>query len=104
MIKNQYLLPLITKVLDHLMGAKVYTKLDIQSAYNLIQIKEGNEWKTVFCMQYSHYEYMVMLFGLANTPVMFQTYINYVLKEYLDVFCITFLDDILIYSDLLEEH
>ena len=71
MIKNQYLLPLITKVLDCLIGTKVYTKLDIQLAYNLIQIKEGNKWKTVFYTQYSYYKYTVMLFGLANTLVMF---------------------------------
>ena len=46
--KKWYFLPLINKVLDWLVGAKMYTKLDIHSAYNLIQIKEGDKWKTAF--------------------------------------------------------
>ena len=50
---------------------KVYTKLDIWSAYNLIQIKEGDEWKTAFRMCYSHFEYCVMPFWLVNILVMF---------------------------------
>ena len=50
---------------------KVYTKLNIWSVYNLIQIKEGDKWKTVFQMCYGHFEYHVMLFGLVNTPATF---------------------------------
>ncbi len=45
-----------------------------------------------------------MLFGLANAPSSFQHYINDTLREYLDVFCTTYLDDILIYSETLKEH
>ncbi len=45
-----------------------------------------------------------MLFELKNTPVTFQRLINNTLREYLDDFAITYLDDILIYSDDLEMH
>ena len=45
-----------------------------------------------------------MLFELKNTPVTFQRLINDTLREYLDDFAITYLDDILIYSDNLEMH
>jgi len=45
-----------------------------------------------------------MLFELKNTPVTFQRLINNTLKEYLDDFAITYLDDILIYSDDLKMH
>ena len=65
-------------------------------AYNLIQICTGDEWKTAFRTRYGHYKYQVMLFRLANAPATFQRYINNVLKEYLDVFCIAYLNDILI--------
>ena len=45
-----------------------------------------------------------MLFGLCNGPASFQNYINDTLREYLDDFCTTYLDNILIYSDNKAEH
>jgi len=47
-IKNQYPLPLISNLLDHTGGAKIYTKIDLHRVYNLIYIKEGDKWKTIF--------------------------------------------------------
>jgi uncharacterized membrane protein YukC len=55
-------------------------------------------------MRYGHYEYTIVLFGLVNAPAAFQGYINNVLREHLDQFCIAYLDDIVVYSNLLEEH
>jgi len=55
-------------------------------------------------MRYRHYKYTVMLFELKNTLVTFQRLINDTLREYLNDFTITYLDDILIYSDDLEMH
>ena len=83
---------------------KVYTKLDIRLAYNLIRIKEGDEWKTAFRTCYSHFKYCVMPFGLVNTPATFQGYINRVLHDCLDVTCLAYLDDILIFSKDEVEH
>jgi hypothetical protein len=45
-----------------------------------------------------------MPFGLTNIPASFQHFINNVLRPYLDVFVTAYLDDILIYSNNLEEH
>ena len=45
-----------------------------------------------------------MSFGLINTPALFQRFINEVCREYLDIFVIAYLDDILIFSDTFEEH
>ena len=47
-IKNRYPLLNIAKLQDRISKAKVFTKLDLQGAYNLIRIKEGEEWKTAF--------------------------------------------------------
>jgi transposase InsO family protein len=103
-IKNRYPLPLITELLDRLRGAKIFTKIDLRSAYNLIRIALGDEWKTAFRTRYGHFEYKVMPFGLTNAPATFQGFIHHVLGQYLDQFCIAFLDDILIYSENVEEH
>ena len=45
-----------------------------------------------------------MPFGLANAPATFQRWVNTALSKYLDVICIAYLDDLLIYSDDLEQH
>ena len=45
-----------------------------------------------------------MPFGLCNAPGSFQGYINDVIRECLDKFAVAYLDDILIYSNTLEEH
>ena len=103
-IRNRYPLPLIGEALDRLVGAKIYTKLDLRDAYYRIRIREGDEWKTAFRTRYGHFEYRVMPFGLANAPATFQAHVNNVLREYLDVFCIVYLDDILIFSDDEESH
>ena len=50
-------------------------------------------------MQYRHFKYYVMPFGLFNTPATFQRYINKILAEKLDIFIIVYLDNILIYIE-----
>ena len=84
--------------------SKNFTRLDIKQAYHNIRIKEGDEWKTTFSTKLGTYEYLVMPFGLCNAPVAFQRWINEVLREYIDVCCIVYLDDVLIYSDTLLNH
>jgi transposase InsO family protein len=102
--KNRCPLPLISETLDRLRTAKYFTKLDLKGAYNLVRIAEGDEWKTAFRTRYGHFEYTVMPFGLTNAPATFQAFLNDVLRDSLDQFVVIYLDDILIYSDTLEEH
>jgi hypothetical protein len=103
-IKDRYALPLINELHDRFQGAVYFTKLDLRGAYNLIRIKAGEEWKTAFRTRYGLFEYMVMPFGLTNAPASCQRLMNETLHEYLDVFVIVYLDDILIYSRTKEEH
>ncbi|KAK3520635.1 hypothetical protein QTP70_029419 [Hemibagrus guttatus] len=103
-VKFRYPLPLVPAALEHLRGATVFTKLDLRSAYNLIRIREGDEWKTAFVMPTGHYEYLVMPYGLANAPSVFQDFIHEVLREFLHRFVLVYIDDILIYSRNLAEH
>jgi hypothetical protein len=58
----------------------------------------------VFNTRYSLYETLVIPFGLSNAPITFQARINKVLYLYLDVFCIIYIDDILVYSDDLTSY
>jgi hypothetical protein len=103
-VKDQTPLPLIGEALDRLSRAKVYTTLDVKDAYYNLRIAKGDEWKTAFRTKYGLYEYLVMPFGLTNALASFQRWMNEVVSDYLDVFCIAYLDDILIYSDNIEQH
>jgi hypothetical protein len=103
-LKNRHPLPLITESLERLAQAKVYTKLDVREAYHMIRIREGDELKTAFKTRYGHSEYTVMPFGLTNTPAQFQAYMNEALAGLVDITCIVYLDDILVFSDNGEEH
>ena len=74
--KNRYPLLIVLGLLEKLGNTKIFTKIDLRGTYNLIQVKEGNEWKTAFRTRYGHFEYLVMPFELSNTPILFQYMIN----------------------------
>ena len=103
-VKNQYPLPLISELLDHVKGAKYFTKIDVRDTFNRLRIALGHEFKTTFCTRYGHFEYLVMPFGLTGAPGTFQSYINNIIHDCLDRFAIAYMDDILIYSNSLQEH
>src|SRR6266496_409979 len=97
-IQNHYALPRIDELFDRLHGAKVFSKLDLTSGYYQIAIKLKDRYKTVFRTHYGHYEFNVMPFGLTNAPATFQTLMNDIFRDLLDVCVIVYLDDILVCS------
>ena len=80
-IFNRYLLPLMNELRDRVRGAKIFTKLDLKSGYNLIRIKEGDKWKTAFRTHYGLFVYKDMPFRLANTPATFQNMMNEIFRD-----------------------
>ncbi|CAA7044471.1 unnamed protein product [Microthlaspi erraticum] len=80
------------------------TEIDLASGYHQIPIDEADVRKTAFRTRYGHFEFVVMPFGLTNAPAAFMRLMNDVFREYLDVFVIIFIDDILVYSRSQEEH
>jgi len=103
-INNRYPLPLVKETFIQPSQAKIFTKLDIRRAYNLIRIRAGEEWKTAFHIPYGLFEPLVMPFGLNTAPATFQAYINDALLPFLIRVCTAYHDDILIYSEDEEQH
>ncbi|CAJ0965735.1 unnamed protein product [Ranitomeya imitator] len=103
-VKFQYPLPLLSDLFARIKGASWFTKIDLHGAYNLVRIKRGDEWKTAFNTPEGHFEYLVMPFGLANAPSVFQSFMHDIFREYLDKFLTVYLDDILVFSDDWESH
>jgi len=67
-------------------------------------MRKGDEHKTAFRTRYGQYEYKVMPFRLVNAPATFQTMMNTIIREFLDHGVVVYLDDILIYSENMEDH
>src|SRR5258708_226647 len=102
--KDRYPLPLISDLLTSPAPARIYSKIDLKHAYHLVHIAEGDKPKTVFHTRYGSYEWRVMPFGLSNAPAAFQRFINEVLRDLMDICTVGYLDNILVYSDSLEDH
>jgi hypothetical protein len=103
-VKNKYPLPRIGDLFDQLKDAKIFSKIDLRYGYHQVRIKDEDISKTTFRTRYGHYEFTVVPFGLTNAPAVFMCLMNGMFINYLDMFVIVFLDDILVYSKTEEEH
>jgi hypothetical protein len=103
-IKNKYPLLHIDVLFDQLVGAKVFSKIDLRSGYHQIKIRASDIPKTTFSTRYGLYEYLVMSFGLTNAPAYFMYLMNSVFMPELDKFVVVIIDDILVYSKDEDEH
>jgi len=103
-IKDWMPLPLIGESLGQLSSVTIYTKLNIRDTYYNLRIAKGDMWKTAFRTHYGLYEYCVIPFSLTNSPTSFQWWMNKILSDYVDIFCVAYLDDILVFSQNEEEH
>lgn len=103
-IKNKYPVPNVADLFDRLLKVTYFTKLDLRSRYWQVRIAAGDEANTTIVIRYESFEFLVMPFGLTNTLTTFCNLMNDVLYKLLDRFVVVYLDDIVVYSETLEEH
>jgi hypothetical protein len=103
-IKNKYPLPRIDILFDQIVGAQVFSKIDLHSGYHQIKIRDEDIPKMTFSTRYELYEYLVISFGLTNAPAHFMYLMNSVFMPELDKFVVVFIDDILVYLKSTEDH
>ncbi|MBW0576319.1 hypothetical protein O181_116034 [Austropuccinia psidii MF-1] len=102
--KNRYPVPPMNQLLTIFNGFTIFSKIDLRGAYTLLRIKEGDEHLTAFRTNYGSPEYLVMPFGLTNSPASLQNLENDIFSDFLDVFFMVYLDDIMVFSSSEEEH
>ena len=104
-IKNNYSLPLISNIVENIGTKRVFTKMNLRQGYDNIQIKKGDKQKVVFIPLERLFELIVMFFGLTNSLVTFQTIINEILQDFINIDKVaSFIDDVIISTEGEEEH
>ena len=80
-VKNKYRFPRIDDLFDQMRGAKVFPEIELRSGYHQVRIKGEVIHKTSFRTRYGHYEFVVVPFGLTNSPATFMCFMNNVLAS-----------------------
>ena len=79
--------------------------MDLRWGYNDIRIKEKNKWKVVFTTPEGLFKPIVMFFGLTNSPATFQTIINELLRDLINMEKVAaFIDDVIVGTEDKEGH
>jgi len=105
MIKNNYLLLLISNVLENIGTKKVFTKMNLRWGYNNVRIKEEDEWKAAFTTLERSFEPMVMFFELTNLPAIFQAMMNKLLRNLINIGKVAaFIDNVIVETETEEGH
>jgi hypothetical protein len=103
-VKDQISITHQDEILEAMARVKIRGKMDDIYSYSQIGIYPKDQHKITFKISWGFYEWIVIPQGLCNTPAIFQRWIYYILREYIDRFYSVYLDDLIIYSDSVEEY
>ena len=104
-VKDVYSLPLIEDSLDVLNGSCIFTSIDLKSGYWQVELDEKSIPLTAFTVgPLGFYECVRMPFGLTNAPATFQRLMESCLSDLHLIWCIIYLDDVIVFSKTPEEH
>ena len=103
-IPDRYPIPSINEALSSLRNAKIFSSIDLKSGFFQIDMHENSKEYTAFATHDGHYHFNKMAMGLRNSPCTFQRCLNSVLSGLGTVGVLLYLDDLLLYSECVEDH
>lgn len=101
--RNNAPLPLPDEIFDRLSDARFFSRLNFDTAFHQIRINPEDEDEAAFNNKYCQFEELLMPMGLCNKPATFQTLMNRIFDDCIDVFRVVYIDDLLIHSRSREE-
>ena len=104
LIEDKYPIPNITDILEKLGRCHYFSSIDLANGFHQVEMHPNDVEKTAFSTEQGHFEFKRMPFGLKNAPATFQRLMDNILKGLQEDTCMTYLDDIIVYSVSLEEH
>ena len=105
MKKDSYPLPRIQEALESLVGAGHFSCLDLKSGFWQIKMDEALKQYTAFTVgNLGFFECDRMAFGLCNTPATFQRLMQNCMGELNFIYCLIYLDDLIVFLQMAEEH
>jgi hypothetical protein len=103
-VKNRHPIPRINDLTSYFKGAKIFSTVDLFSGFWQIEVNKKDRFKTAFTCEMGHYQFNRLPFGLCNSPATFQSLMFQILDKVLNKFALVYLDDVIIYSDTIENH
>ena len=102
--RNNAPLPRSDEMFDMLGEATVFSKMDLKTGFHQIRVRPEHIEKTAFNTKYGQFEYLVMPMGLCNAPATFQSLMNRIFYDCVDVFMVVYMDDLLVFSKDKKSH
>ena len=103
-VPDEFPIPRQSEILASLSGAQVLSSLDALSGFTQLEMAEEDVEKTAFRTHRGLFQFRRLPFGLRNGPSIFQRMMQNILAPYLWIFCLVYIDDIVVYSKSFEEH
>jgi hypothetical protein len=100
-VGDEFPIPRQSEILSSLSGAQVLSSLDALAGFTQMEIAQEDVEKTVFRTHRGLSQFKCMPFGLKNGPSIFQRVMQGILSPYLWLFCLVYIDDIVVYSKKL---
>ena len=103
-VSQENILPRIDEILDSLRGAKVFSVIDLRSAYWQCELDDESKPKTTFTSHIGEWQFNRLCFGLKQAPDFFQNIINKALGEHIGIRVTIYLDDLCVFSENESQH
>jgi hypothetical protein len=103
-VKDKTPVPHADDLINHTAKAKIFSKLDLRSAFHQLLIRPQDIPKSAITTKFGNFEWLVMPFGMANAPSSWQAVVNHIFRDILGRYVVVYLDDILIFSTSRQSH